>query len=130
LPPLAQIAPINGIVADDLNGDGNLDVLMVGNDFGNEVFFGRHDAFTGLALLGDGKNNFTIVKTDTSKFYVPGDAKALVKLSGSKRDLVIASRNRNTIKAFSIASSDKPKDLYSATPGYLCRSGVCRRKET
>ncbi len=46
------------MVADDVNGDGNLDILMVGNDYGNEVFVGRYDAFKGALLLGNGKGNF------------------------------------------------------------------------
>ena len=30
-------------------------MLMIGNDYGNEVFSGRYDAGTGTVLLGDGK---------------------------------------------------------------------------
>ena len=52
LPDLAQWAPLNGMVVDDFNGDGNPDVAMSGNDYGNEVFNGRYDAMNGLVLLG------------------------------------------------------------------------------
>lgn len=107
LPRMAQIAPVNGLAVDDLNMDGTLDVLMIGNDFGNEVFAGRHDAFTGLVLLGDGKNKFTVITAAESKFYVPGDAKSLVKISGVQNDLYVATRNNNTIKAFSITPDQR-----------------------
>ncbi len=101
LPTLAQIAPINGIVADDVNGDGFTDLVMVGNDYGNEIFIGRLDASIGWVLLGDGKGQFKSLKPLESGFIVPGDAKALVKLSkpdGSP--IYFASQNRGKLRAF------------------------------
>jgi len=56
LPKEAQISVINGMVSDDFDGDGNLDVLINGNDFSTEVSLGRFDALNGLLLKGDGKN--------------------------------------------------------------------------
>ncbi len=38
LPKEAQFSVINGMVADDFDGDGNLDLLMNGNDYGTEVY--------------------------------------------------------------------------------------------
>ncbi|SFO76978.1 Repeat domain-containing protein [Algoriphagus ornithinivorans] len=101
LPSLAQLAPVNGILAEDINQDGYLDILLVGNDFGNEIFIGRLDALNGLVLLGDGKGGFTPAKSDKSGFIVPGDAKALVKLSSvNGSPLYIASQNRGELKVF------------------------------
>ncbi|HEY3405290.1 MAG TPA: hypothetical protein VGK59_18020, partial [Ohtaekwangia sp.] len=88
---------------------------MVGNDFGNEVFAGRQDAHTGIILLGDGKNNFSVSNAAQSNFYVPGDAKSLVRLSGSKRDLFIASRNQETLRVFSRVSADN-RDSFIPLP--------------
>ena len=47
------------MVADDFDGDGNLDVVINANDYGTEVQSGRYDALNGLLLKGDGKGNFT-----------------------------------------------------------------------
>ena len=101
LPLLVQVAPVNGIVVDDVNDDGLLDVILVGNDYGNEVFSGRYDAFTGLILKGDGKGNFDLIRSVDSGFFVDGDAKGLVKLSGKSSDYFIASQNRDSLKVFS-----------------------------
>lgn len=98
LPTLVQVAPVNGLITDDVNQDGNLDVLMVGNDYGNEVFAGRHDAFTGLVLLGDGTGTFRVVPSAQSGFCVNGDAKGLVRLFSRKNDLYIATRNRDSLE--------------------------------
>ncbi len=101
LPTLAQVAPINGLVTTDVNEDGNPDVMLVGNDYGNEVFAGRYDALTGLVLLGNGRGSFNVVSSAQSNFYVSGDAKALVKLYTVDGDeLFIASRNRDSLNAF------------------------------
>ena len=101
LPLEAQLAPINGIVAEDLNGDGFTDLLMVGNDYGNEVFIGRLDAALGWTLLGDGKGGFRAVPARESGFSVPGDAKALVKLSSPSGEArYVASQNRSKLLVF------------------------------
>ncbi|MEX2233227.1 MAG: VCBS repeat-containing protein [Cyclobacteriaceae bacterium] len=107
LPVLTQVAPVNGLITDDVNGDGNPDVIMVGNDFGNEVFSGRYDAFTGLVLLGDGIGNFNIIPSARSGFYVPGDAKALAKLSIEGQNLFIATQNQDSIKVFAATNGGK-----------------------
>jgi len=100
LPLECQVAPVNGIVVNDANDDNNPDILMVGNDFGNEVFIGRYDAFTGLQLLGDGHGNFKAAPSVNTGFYVPGDAKALVKLVNRNNELYVASQNRDSLKMF------------------------------
>ena len=99
-----QTGPVNGILVDDVNIDGNLDVIMVGNDYGNEVFSGRYDAFTGTILTGDGNKNFEVMPISKSGFFVNRDAKALTRVSGNK-DLYIASQNKDSLKVFATASS-------------------------
>ncbi len=111
LPVRAQIAPLNGMVASDVNNDGNLDVLVVGNDYGNEVFPGRYDALTGLLLYGDGKGGFTPVISANSGFLVEGDAKALVRLNTvGGNDVFIASQNKGELKVFGL-----PNDSFNGT---------------
>jgi hypothetical protein len=100
LPTMSQVAPVNGLLADDLNADGNLDIMMVGNDYGNEVFSGRYDAFTGLILMGDGKGNFEIISSTESGFLVNGDAKSLVKLKRLTDNLFLATQNLDSLRVF------------------------------
>lgn len=108
LPKEAQLAPVFGLVSEDLNGDGFLDVALVGNDFGNEIFIGRLDALNGLVLLGDGKGGFRSLSSTESGFLVPGDAKALVKLNrASGSALLIASQNRGELKSFALGNKEE-----------------------
>jgi hypothetical protein len=103
LPKEAQISTLNGMLADDFDGDGNLDVLINGNDFGTEVSIGRYDALNGLLLKGDGLGNFSPLSIQQSGIYIPGNGKALAKLLGSSGNyLVAASQNRSALKFFEL----------------------------
>ncbi|MGC1244309.1 MAG: VCBS repeat-containing protein [Chryseosolibacter sp.] len=107
LPVEAQTAPVNGLIADDFNNDGYVDIMMIGNDYGNEVFAGRYDAFTGLILTGNGRGDFKPVPIEESGFFVNGDGKSLVKISAGKQVLYLASQNRDSVKVFARPSSEQ-----------------------
>ncbi|MEQ9443179.1 MAG: VCBS repeat-containing protein [Cyclobacteriaceae bacterium] len=101
LPMEAQVAPIYGILSQDVDGDGNLDLLLVGNDYGIEPISGRHDAFMGLCLKGDGQGNFNSMSVAESGFFVKGDAKGLATVHTAKgEDLIVATQNQDSLLAF------------------------------
>lgn len=101
LPIQAQFSILNGMVADDFDGDGNPDVFISGNDYGTEVSVGRYDALNGLLLKGDGKGGFTPQSMLQSGICIPGNGKALVKLrNGSGNYMLAASQNRGPLKIF------------------------------
>jgi hypothetical protein len=103
LPNEAQVAPLAGMVADDFDGDGNLDVLINGNDYGTEVGIGRYDALNGLLLKGDGQGGFKPLSILESGIYIPGNGRALVKLRGADGGyLVAASQNKDDLKLYSL----------------------------
>jgi enediyne biosynthesis protein E4 len=103
LPVEAQFSPVNGIEHFDVNNDQNEDLLMIGNDFGNEIFTGRHDAFNGLVLLGDGRGNFVKADPNTAGFVVKGNGKALVKLYNADGGVkFLAAQNRDSLKVFDL----------------------------
>ena len=106
LPGLTQYSCINGMVAEDFDGDGNLDVLLVGNDYGTEVSVGRYDGCNGIFMKGNGKGEFTAASIRESGWFVPGNAKALVKLRGSGSQLLLAAgQNRGPLKIFRLNKS-------------------------
>jgi hypothetical protein len=133
LPAQAQLAPVYGMVADDFNNDGNLDIAMAGNDYGNEVTNGRYDAMNGLLLLGDGAGHFKPQSILQSGLYIPGDARSLVKLKrgNSGGYLLAASQNLGKLKLFELKT---PNRLFPVLPGELMamhylKNGKKRKEE-
>jgi hypothetical protein len=94
LPRLAQIAPINAIVACDIDGDGKLDLYCAGNDFGAEPTTGRFDGGVSVLLKGDGRGNFSPMLPRDSGFLVTGEARAAacVRLAGQPRPALVVAR--------------------------------------
>ncbi|TAK45116.1 MAG: hypothetical protein EPO28_04045 [Saprospiraceae bacterium] len=92
LPPEAQIAPVNGIVLQDFDDDGNLDLVIGGNLYVSEVETGRADAGKGLYLQGLGDGNFKPCYPYDSGLNIPGDVKDIWPirnhLSASKKLLI------------------------------------------
>ena len=132
LPIQAQFAPLYGMVAEDVDGDGNLDVIINGNDFGTEVGTGRYDALNGLILKGDGNGNFKPLTIMQAGIYIPGDGKALVALRSVKNTLLVAaSQNKSTLKLFSANTGSNllpllPNDLFAII---TYKNGTKRKQE-
>jgi hypothetical protein len=132
LPQAAQYSMVNGMTADDFDGDGNLDVLLTGNDYGTEPVVGRYDALNGLFLKGDGKGNFTPLSILQSGIYIPGNGKALAELKGADgQTLVAASQNRGYLKVFALRKSQPLIPVSGPATDFMIglRNGQKRRQE-
>jgi hypothetical protein len=113
LPLEAQLAPVYGILAAELDGDGTLDLLLAGNFDGVKPEIGRMSASYGLFLSGDGRGGFTPVPTSESGFLVPGQARDIQRIGTRQGDLYVVTRN-----------NDRPL-IFRATPARraLARAG-------
>jgi ASPIC and UnbV/FG-GAP-like repeat len=112
LPFQSQMSALNGMVADDFDGDGNLDLVINTNDYGTDVTVGRYDALNGLLLKGDGKGNFTPLSILQSGIYIPGNGKALVKLrSKDGKYLLAAGQHRGPLKLFELNTNNNSISL-------------------
>lgn len=107
MPAIAQFSSINGMVVEDFNNDGNLDVVMNSNDYGTESTVGRYDALNGLLMIGDGSGNFIPKSIAQSGIYIAGNGKALVKLIGAGGlCMLVAGQNRGPLKVFTESLSN------------------------
>ncbi len=105
LPTDAQLFPIFSICVEDLDSDGNPDIIAVGNLDAVQPEFGRYDAGYGVVLMGDSKLNFTAMDAQRSGFVVRGqgrDIKTLVSKGEGK--LYLVTRNNESLKAFKQAN--------------------------
>ena len=96
----AQIAPVYGILAHDVDGDGATDLLLAGNLDGVKPEIGRMSEGRGLLLRGDGKGGFEPVRSAESGFLVPGQARDIVRVRTARGNLVVVARNNDRMLAF------------------------------
>ncbi len=95
LPNAAQIAPAQAIVAADLNADGKPDLVLVGNDYGQQIETGPIDSGNGIVLLNDGKGNFSPRPACQSGLWATLDARSakLIATANGKKRLLVGNNN-------------------------------------
>ncbi|HWB24881.1 MAG TPA: VCBS repeat-containing protein [Chitinophagaceae bacterium] len=132
LPMQAQISSLFGMMAEDVDGDGDLDIVINGNDYGAEVNAGSTDALNGLVLKGDGTGNFKAIPAEKSGILITGNGRALVKLTNKQGNcLLAASQNKGPLKVFWLQQEDRklpvaPDDVAALVK---LKSGKTRRVE-
>ena len=109
LPNDAQISSTFGIVAMDVNNDGNLDIVSHGNFYETEIETNTQDAGIGNVLLGTGDGHFTPLHARYSGFYSCLNAKALavITLGTNKTPVLLSTNNNNKMEAFKLVSNQK-----------------------
>jgi hypothetical protein len=102
LPVEAQIAPVYGVLVNDYDHNGTLDVLLTGNSYSTEVSTGRYDSSFGLVLLGTGDGNWEPLNLKQSGFKNIGDAKGMVSVNYRGQDLILVANNDAAVNYFSL----------------------------
>ncbi|MCH8904191.1 MAG: VCBS repeat-containing protein, partial [Bacteroidetes bacterium] len=95
LPVQAQFSTVFGIIPEDFDNDGHLDVVLAGNFYVSEVETGRADAGIGLFMRGDGKGNFEPKTVSESGFFTPLDVRNLEMLVDDNGDRIILVGNND-----------------------------------
>lgn len=102
LPNPAQISPIRGIVAHDVDGDGDLDLIVAGNLYDTEPNTPSADAGNGLWLKGDGRGHFTPVPPLESGFWAPRNVSGLALMQTPAGKAVLVANTGDSLQAFTI----------------------------
>jgi len=134
LPRIAQIAPLQGLVAGDFDGDGHADLYAVQNSSAPNPGIGRFAGGLSQLLLGDGRGNFTAAEPAQSGLVVPGDAKALVVLdldADGWPDFLLSRNNSTTLAWHNQGGPDRHsfQVRLRSRPGNLTAIGALVRLE-
>ena len=101
LPRQVQASVVQGILADDFNGDGSIDLLLAGNKHGFEVETGPCDAGTGVLLANDGRGNFRWASNLESGFWAEKELRDLALLRGPNgKRFIVAANNNGPVQIF------------------------------
>jgi hypothetical protein len=98
LPLEAQVSPVFGILADDLDGDGQKDIWLGGNFYGLKPQAGRHNASRGVYLKGEGHRSFRYISPRESGIKAVGEVRdaRVIEVKG-KKYLLIARNNAGVL---------------------------------
>ena len=105
LPSLAQVSKIMTMFAEDVDNDGNTDVVLGGNFSGASMYQAQYDASYGLILKGNGKGNgssprFKAIIPTSSGFLQEGDVRDIKILNQGKNKLYFVVRNNAKMQVF------------------------------
>src|SRR2546423_13408740 len=126
LPLEAQLAPVYGILAQDVDGDGKPDLLLAGNFDGVQPEIGRMSASYGLLLRGDGHGKFAPVREAESGFFVPGQARDIQRLRTRRGDLYVVARNNAAPLFFRRSGSLRANQDHAVGAARAVRRGIGR----
>ncbi|WPP49210.1 VCBS repeat-containing protein [Catalinimonas niigatensis] len=123
LPKEAQFAPVHGILAEDFDQDGHLDVLLSGNDFGTEVVGGRYDASTGLFLKGNGKGGFIPTLPINSGLMIDKNSRGVASIHVKGQQIYLFANNSGPLQAYK-SNLETQNIYYLNIPGDIFKAKI------
>lgn len=116
LPSVCQHAPVNGITIEDINGDGNWDAILIGNNYTTQSASGYQDGSIGTVMLGDGNGNFSILENQKSGINISADARAIIKTIDNENQVqILAAQNTGVLKSYQLAGVSNKLVFFNPT---------------
>lgn len=100
LPVEAQVSPVFGIIADDIDGDGITDIWLGGNFYGLKPQVGRNDASRGVFLKGNANRSFIYKPQQHNGLYVEGEVRDAAIIHSGLFKRIIVARNNDKVLLF------------------------------
>lgn len=91
----SQLAPIQDVVIEDVDADGDMDFIAVGNWYMAEVETPRADAGIGVVLINEGGRKLRSLPYSESGFLARYDARKIISVKNSKGESVYFVGNNN-----------------------------------
>ena len=117
LPIEVQFAPVFGTLVIDVDDDGLEDIVLIGNDHGNELIFGRMDALNGLVLKSKGDRKYKSLTYTESGYKVADDGKSLVTTVVDNKLAIVSGSNKGAIRKHDLTGESNqfvkvPQNIY------------------
>ncbi|MFK7979256.1 MAG: VCBS repeat-containing protein [Saprospiraceae bacterium] len=105
LPNPAQSFPLLSAVFYDVNKDGFEDAIIAGNIYDMEVETPRLDGGSGMVLLSNQVDGYTVVSPAETGLFIDGDVKDLELIGVDGVSYLVASRNGGLLSVFKVGNS-------------------------
>lgn len=105
LPWQAQLSPVYSLLIDDLNHDGQPELVLGGNQYRAKPQLGIYGASCGLVATVSPQRTVRIVPLHTSGFLVTGQVRSLNKLTNATGTYLLVARNDDTPRMFRYRST-------------------------
>ncbi|HUX55895.1 MAG TPA: VCBS repeat-containing protein [Bacteroidales bacterium] len=102
LPTVAQFSPVRDILVSDFDKDGNMDIVLAGNDYSAIPYIGRYDASYGWCLLGDISHRYSALMPVKSGLNIEGDARKVRLIRVSGKQYLVAAVNNGDLQIFQL----------------------------
>jgi hypothetical protein len=106
LPISTQFSPIHAMCSTDIDNDGDLDVVLGGNETMVRVRIGKSDASYGTVLINDGNGNFKDLPATKSGLSVMGDIQRLKIIRSPKNVNLLIGIMNHKVRSFSINAKE------------------------
>jgi len=100
LPVFAQFSPVRDILAEDMDHNGTIDMVLAGNDYTARPSLGRYDASFGWVMPGKGNHRFSMLRPVESGLKINGDARKICSVQIAGDEYIIVSVNNGNLQIF------------------------------
>ncbi|MDW8157251.1 MAG: VCBS repeat-containing protein, partial [Bacteroidia bacterium] len=114
LPLQLQWSPLRGLLVEDFDQDGNLDILATGNSQEPHPNLGYEYGSQGWFLKGKGDGTFEVLQHTGFRIEGSGRALALSISAKENQPLIWATQNQNQAKVFGLLPPFTPKSIWQA----------------
>jgi hypothetical protein len=90
---MAQLSTTYDILAEDFNNDGNIDLLLGGNQYKIKPELGPQRSSYGTILIGNGLNQFDFLNSLESGIIINGSVRSILNISLEKKNCVFIFKN-------------------------------------
>jgi hypothetical protein len=111
LPIQAQYAPVYAVAAADIDRDGDLDIVLGGNESMVRVRIGKSDGNEGVLLINDGAGKFTYLPQEQSGLKLKADVRSLLFMANNGVTTLIVGQNGHPVRTYQIGDTGNAATL-------------------
>jgi hypothetical protein len=116
LPIVVQFSPVRDILVRDINMDGKMDLVLVGNNYAVRPSYGRYDASYGWCLQGEQDHTYKTLMPVESGLKILGDARRILPIDVSRKHYIVVAVNNGDLQIFQLLNPSGEEMIKNPSP--------------